>query len=301
MMPSVRSSAPDVSSGELYSRSVASLLASWRAYASGSSGGRLVERSGVTAAVFPHEPERGVYNNALLESVDGIEAMQQAYAHAGVERYAAWVHESDDPIAAELIALGYRLDSSTRAMGMWLADLSVPRPELDLAPFDWTDYRRVIGVPDHFLAGVDPRIFDIALARLGGQIVATATSYDHDGDCGIFNVGTLPAARRQGFGTAVTAHLLHNARERGCTTASIQSTPMAEGVYASLGFRDLGRFLEYVAGRPASQALRWARRQRGSLVPAQVEKKGSDPRSGDDSDDERNRGHRRDAAARARA
>lgn len=28
-------------------------------------------------------------------------------------------------------------------------------------------------------------------------------------------------------------------------TASVQATPMAEGVYANAGFRDLGRYLEY--------------------------------------------------------
>jgi GNAT superfamily N-acetyltransferase len=178
--------------------------------------------------------------------------MESAYAAAGVDAFAAWVYEEDEAMAADLIARGYRFDTSTRAMGMPLAELSVPRPELDLAPFDWDDYRRAVGVPDGFLAGLDAGIFDIALARRGGEIVATATSYDHEGDCGIFTVGTLPAARRRGLGTAITAHLLHNARERGCTTASIQSTPMAEGVYASLGFRDLGRFLEY-ARRITSQ------------------------------------------------
>ena len=31
---------------------------------------------------------------------------------------------------------------------------------------------------------------------------------------------------------------------RGCQTASLQSTQMAEGVYAAVGFSDLGRILE---------------------------------------------------------
>ena len=39
---------------------------------------------------------------------------------------------------------------------------------------------------------------------------------------------------------------LHLAIERGCRTASLQSTAMADGVYASIGFHDLGRILEYV-------------------------------------------------------
>ena len=81
---------------------------------------------------------------------------------------------------------------------------------------------------------------------LDGEGVSAAMGYDRDGDCGIFNLGTLEHARRRGLGTALTALHLHRARERGCTTASLQSTPEAEGVYRSVGFRDLGRFVEYV-------------------------------------------------------
>ena len=62
----------------------------------------------------------------------------------------------------------------------------------------------------------------------------------------MFNVTTLRQARRRGIATALTALLLHDAADRGCSTASLQSPPMAEGVYAAVGFRDLGRFLEYV-------------------------------------------------------
>jgi predicted GNAT family acetyltransferase len=76
--------------------------------------------------------------------------------------------------------------------------------------------------------------------------VATAMAFDLDGDCGIYNVGTLKRARRRGLGTALTALHVHDALARGCETASVQSTEMAERVYAAVGFRDLGRFLEYV-------------------------------------------------------
>jgi hypothetical protein len=47
------------------------------------------------------------------------------------------------------------------------------------------------------------------------------------------------------------AHLLE-ARDRGCRTASLQASSMAEGLYAAIGFRDLGRILEYV---PSGNAL----------------------------------------------
>jgi hypothetical protein len=74
----------------------------------------------------------------------------------------------------------------------------------------------------------------------------TPQAFDHCGDCGIYNVGTLEHARRRGFRTALTALRVHEARARGCQTASVQSTEMAERVYAAVGFRDLGRILEYV-------------------------------------------------------
>jgi|GEM_PF-5536640 len=48
--------------------------------------------------------------------------------------------------------------------------------------------------------------------------------------------------------TALTARHLHEAAARGCETATLQSTPMAEDVYATVGFEDLGRFLEYAPG-----------------------------------------------------
>ena len=47
-------------------------------------------------------------------------------------------------------------------------------------------------------------------------------------------------------GARLTAAQAYDARARGCRTASLQSTPMAERVYAAVGFRDLGRILEYI-------------------------------------------------------
>jgi predicted GNAT family acetyltransferase len=54
--------------------------------------------------------------------------------------------------------------------------------------------------------------------------------------------------RRRGLGTAVTARLVEDAAARGCATATLQATETAERLYAAVGFRDLGRFVEYVPG-----------------------------------------------------
>ena len=127
-------------------------------------------------------------------------------------------------------------------------------PQIDLAPPDWNEHLRIAGVPSDFLSAADPSVYHVLLARLDGETVATAMAFDLDGDCGIYNVGTLEHARRRGLATALTATQLHDARARGCKSASLQATPMAERVYATAGFRDLGRILEYVP--PAGRARR---------------------------------------------
>jgi ribosomal protein S18 acetylase RimI-like enzyme len=131
-------------------------------------------------------------------------------------------------------------------MGMALDDLRAAPPELELDAPEWPAYvawLESVGVPPGLLAGADPREFHLLIAR---GAVATALAFDLGDDCGIYNVGTLEHARRRGLGTALTARLLHDARARGRTTASLQATAMAEGLYAALGFRDLGRILELV-------------------------------------------------------
>ena len=159
--------------------------------------------------------------------------------------FAAWVHESDPAMRADLEQRGYTFTGSTRAMGLSLDDIPLPRPEHDFAPPDWAEYLRIIEVSPDLLRAGDHAAFHLLIARWHGESAAAAMAFDLDGDCGIYNVGTLEHARRRGLATALTLAHLYDAVDRGCVTASLQSTPMAERVYAAAGFRDLGRILEY--------------------------------------------------------
>jgi GNAT superfamily N-acetyltransferase len=243
----------------LYRRGVETLAACWTAFARGSASAAVRRLPGVVAAVFPEAPERDVYNNAVLEHglgargrTDALDAMEAAYAAAGIPGFAAWVHETDGPMRRDLERRGYHLHETTRAMGMALDGVRVPRPAADLAPAPWREHLRLTGVPPTLLRGADHDAFHVLVGRLGGENVATALAFDRDGDRGIYNVGTLEHARRRGLGTALTAMLVHDALERGCRTASLQSTAMAERMYAGVGFRDLGRILEYAPGPACS-------------------------------------------------
>jgi ribosomal protein S18 acetylase RimI-like enzyme len=236
---------------DLYRRGTETLLASWEEDARAASGASLERLAGADVAVFPHGPERAVYNNALLWRAEAIGEVEAVYAAGGVDRFAVWVRDTEVSAARELERRGYQLDTTTRSMGMALDEIRLPRPEIDLAPAKWADALRVWELAPDFLGGGYPAAYHVLIARRGGESVAAGLSFDHEGDCGIYNVGTLPHARRQGLGTALTALLLYDALARGCETASLQSTQMAERIYARAGFRDLGRILEYV---PASSS-----------------------------------------------
>ena len=97
-----------------------------------------------------------------------VEAMAAAYSTAGIDRYAAWVHESDEGMRAELSGRGYTIEESTRAMGMSLDAISLARPEVELAPLDWGEYLaylELVGVPAGLLSGTDPGAFHTLAAR----------------------------------------------------------------------------------------------------------------------------------------
>src|SRR3954453_876574 len=99
---STTASTPPISGAELSHRGAKTLLGSWAAIARGSPGAAVVRRPGVSAAAFPAEPERSIYNNALLgrppapaDRSVAPDAREAASAAAGVTRFAAWTHESD--------------------------------------------------------------------------------------------------------------------------------------------------------------------------------------------------------------
>jgi GNAT superfamily N-acetyltransferase len=251
-----------VTEGDLALRGLRTAVACWEAYAATIPGGAVHRLPGVDVAVFTEGPERDVFNNAVLAPgldrrarASAVEAMAEAYASAGIASYAAWVLERDTAMRDELERRGVTLQETTWAMGRVLEDLP-DVPTADVHPGDWADYLRLLELPEGLLTRAEPSRFDVLVAHLDGRGAATAMAFDHDRDCGVFNVATLAPARRRGLASALVAALLHRARERGCTTATLQSTPMARAVYAGQGFADLGRILELGPRVPPSSSGR---------------------------------------------
>ena len=118
---------------ELSDRGTATLVASWQEYA-GEAVGATLRRLPASRAgrlrMGPSAPSTttpsSTANLTVAEWATAIEAMEDAYASAGITRYAAWVREHDEAMRDDLMRRGYTLSDSSLAMGMALDDIGLP-------------------------------------------------------------------------------------------------------------------------------------------------------------------------------
>jgi ribosomal protein S18 acetylase RimI-like enzyme len=95
--------------------------------------------------------------------------------------------------------------------------------------------------------GITPRIpRHRYLGFQSGVPVATSALVLHAGVAGIFAVATLPQARRQGLGTALTLAPLRDAREMGYRVGTLQASEMGFPVYRRLGFQEVCKIGNYL-------------------------------------------------------
>jgi len=180
-------------------------------------------------------------------------------------------------LAERLLAHGFRHDHDLPWMA---ADLSLLSPS---APPEGLEIRRVTGRALHeaWLTAMvegfesndapDSRVTLDTLGRrdpnrregpwvrfaglFEGRPVASSGLVVAGGIAGVYNVATLPAFRRCGFGGAMTHAAMRHARGLGYRVAVLGTSELGRGVYERLGFRDVCRSSDYLWEAPAGAGL----------------------------------------------
>jgi GNAT superfamily N-acetyltransferase len=228
------------------------LVESWRRLAETSPRAFVTRLDVGVAAVFP---EWSVLNNAIIErDADPDEAtvtLRNVYRSAGIGQWAAWVASPAVDLAAHDVVArleGFRRDTTTLIMQASLDEGLARNPRIVRTSVAIATQAADEPVP---MSLVDEA--EVAGERLEGWVlvdgdlaVSGAWSLIHDGDCGVYSVGTVPAWRRRGYARALVEGILGDAFQRRATTASLQSTPGARSLYAAVGFRPVGRYEEWV-------------------------------------------------------
>ena len=236
----------------LLERMLAGMRAWVRLLGRSSEGARVLEHEGVVGSCVPAVPERSVLNSVLYEREEALAAtldeLADAYDKAGIEAWTVWVPEADRAAARGLEAAGHRLDASPRAMAAELTalpgavevDWAEPGDAATLAAINDAAYPYP-GAPftrahQRFPVGAG-RVY---VARVDGRPASCLMAVDHEGDCGIYWVATIPEVRGRGLAFGLMGHALAEARGRGCETTSLQATKMGAPVYTRLGYRVIG-------------------------------------------------------------
>jgi GNAT superfamily N-acetyltransferase len=219
-----------------------------------SPGGMVVEREGLLAAIIPSCPNQSVVNAVVYEDDEAVmaahEGLRELYREAGVSAWRVWVPERDRALGEWLEESGHRLSGSPRAMLMDLQEIALD--SADGADWERTEDGAVVAALNEEAYGLQAGEFDQALkaladgpayvyvARERGEPAACLAALDAGGDCGVYAVATRPSSRGQGLASALMRHALADARDRGCTTSSLQSSKIGFSIYSHLGYRDVG-------------------------------------------------------------
>lgn len=219
---------------------------------------RAVRLDGVLATVNPDVPERSLWNAVIYDDQDALvralPELAELYERDGVIAWTVWAPAGDAQARVALAAAGHRIDADPSGMAADLEELdhaALAAAATAIAEPIAIDISQVAALNDaaygldgapfqRALAGFPRGAADIHAVALDGLPAAAVLTTDHDGDCGVYAVATVPEARGRGLAGGLMARALLAARERGCTTTTLEATKLGRPVYERLGYRHIG-------------------------------------------------------------
>jgi GNAT superfamily N-acetyltransferase len=245
----------------------ATMRAFYRVEAPASAGGRVIERDGLTAFLAPSAPTQSILNCVIFDDHaalgDGLAPLADVYRAAGVSHWMVWTWPGDDDAVRLLRNAGHVREYEPMAMAVQLDALIEPPPgapfELDRDPHPveiTTLNERANGeLPGAFgtaFAGLRDARFHRYLARVEDRPAACLVTFDHGDNSMVQWVATDPAHQRRGLASRLLHRALHDARERGMRSSTLESSYEAERVYERLGYHGLGRLGMWLRERPGA-------------------------------------------------
>jgi GNAT superfamily N-acetyltransferase len=91
-------------------------------------------------------------------------------------------------------------------------------------------------------AGDDVTVY---VAYVEGQPVGAGLGMRTGRTIGIYNIATVPSARRRGLGAAMTMRIVDDGLAAGCDVAVLQASDMGRPIYERLGFRTVVEYMGY--------------------------------------------------------
>jgi GNAT superfamily N-acetyltransferase len=246
----------------------------WLIHSARYGGGEVRRERGVTWVYGP----AGYYSSVAFPRLESesasarIDAILGYYRSRRPHKLVVWwsrvPHQPDD-LEARLVARGF--EPTGWINWMWLdlrhlraeharpSDLRVEQIEGE-ALWDVDDlphYSREIAAARYAASQARPRRVWQFGAWLDGKPVGYCTLFlttGRLGIAGIWGCGVVPAARKQGIGTAITRAACEFARELGCRYAMLNATHMGETVYRRVGFEKIGAGQTWMLQREALEA-----------------------------------------------
>ena len=215
----------------------------------------VIEYPGIVGSLVPDTPERSIFNSVAYDQLDDLKnvypELDRHYLRAGVRAWTVWLMPGAEDAADFLTQRGHKFDGAPIAMARDLDSFIFEVP----AHFDWTLTKNLgtvatLNEEAYELRGssfraalrrVDDPSARFYIARVAGEPMSSVMLLERNGNCGVYCVATLPSAQAQGLSSTLISLALNEARQRGCTTATVQAMPMGYTVFRKLGFHDLGK------------------------------------------------------------